>query len=149
MFLIQKQIQTQQEEARIFSEEIRKMLVPVEYSQSVKSIIVSFNEYSAVNSFIGCESWETFSDHKLVKITTNTKQSSHNQTNEQPDNPVISEVGPRYSKLDFHKAPWETIKEKLAGLDWTLVQELLDICPQAALSKYHDMVLEILEESQN
>ena len=58
------------------------------------------------------------------------------------------EVGLRYGKLDFNKAPWTEIQaqlEAVADANWNHMGKLFKVSPTAALVGFHEKVLGILE----
>ena len=58
----------------------------------------------------------------------------------------LCDTGKRYGSLDFHKAPWPDVKEELAKLDWSELEECARNDITQALGMYHDKVLCILEK---
>ena len=60
----------------------------------------------------------------------------------------LLEVGLRYGKLDFNKAPWTEIQaelEAVADANWGHMVELFKVSPIAALVGFHEKVLGIFE----
>ena len=51
-----------------------------------------------------------------------------------------------YSALNFHQAPWDEVRAELGKIKWEKMQDLAKSCPSAALSEFHDRLLEILEK---
>ena len=80
------------------------------------------------------ESWEKFTDHKDVTATVIYQKEIPEMTHEEAH---LLEVGLRYGKLDFNKAPWTEIQAELV--------ELFKVSPTAALVGFHEKVLGILE----
>ena len=59
------------------------------------------------------ESWDTFSDHRLVIGHTTYQPSKNEMLLEQQ---YLCDTGKRYSALNFSKAPWEEVRVQLLHL---------------------------------
>ena len=91
------------------------------------------------------ESWEKFINHKDVTATVIYQKEIPEMTHEEAH---LLEVGLRYGKLDFNKAPWTEIQaqlEAVADANWNHMGKLFKVSPTAALVGFHEKVLGILE----
>ena len=86
--------------------------------------------------------WTQFTDHKFI-IASVTYQDQLNESEQEETH--LLDVGRRFGKLNFNKAPWEQIKNELGQVDWTPMEELSKVSPKEALSWFNDKILQILE----
>ena len=104
--------------------------------------LVFTNNCELVSS-VGVESWEVFTDHKIVAVNTNYQYSKQETLQNRQ---YLCDMGRRYDSLNFHLAPWSEIKDELKQIDWIKMQELGESCPTSALTYFHTEVLTVLEK---
>ena len=78
----------------------------------------------------------------IASVTHSLQDISGEQDKEES---YLLEVGRRYSKLNFYKAPWDEIKVELDKVDWDIMKELSTTSPADALAWFHEKTLEIFE----
>jgi hypothetical protein len=104
--------------------------------------LVFTNNCELVSS-IDVEDWTAFTDHRLVIASVNYQYKQLEPTREEQH---LCETGKRYKALNFHLAPWAEVKAELGNINWENMKELAKTCPTAALSEFHDRVLEVMEK---
>ena len=92
---------------------------------------------------IQLENHPTFTDHAIVTCYTTYQTSGQDAFREKS---YLCDTGRRYGNLDFHKAPWQEVKQELSSKDWSDMMKTAKEDPTEALKKFHDIVLMVLEK---
>ena len=112
-------------------------------TQSVEILDLVFSNNCELVSNITVEKCAAFSDHNLIICNTAFQLSKEQVQLEQQ---FLCDIGKRYGALNFCKAPWQEVKVELAKIDWTEIEDLAKSCPTTALSKFHEIILPVLEK---
>ena len=110
-------------------------------THAVEILDLVFSNNCDLVSSIAVEDWTAFTDHKLVIANSNYQYKQEDPVREEQH---LCETSKRYTALNFHQAPWDEVKAGLAGINWEKLENLA--CPTAALSEFHDRLLELLEQ---
>ena len=87
--------------------------------------LIFTNDHELISN-IEVADWPQFTDHKVV--TASVTYQDKTDTSEQEETHLL-DVGRRFSRLDFNKAPWEEIKTELNLIDWTSMEQLTKVDP--------------------
>ena len=112
-------------------------------THSVEILDLVFSNNCELVSNITVEKCAAFSDHNLIICHTAFQLSKEQVQLEQQ---FLCDIGKRYGALNFCKAPWQKVKVELAKIDWTEIEDLAKSCPTTALSKFHEIILPVLEK---
>ena len=99
--------------------------------------IFSFDLVSSVE----VESFPSFTDHKLVIATVSYQLEKPRDVEES----FLLDSGSRLKKLNFVKAPWPLIQDKLSLIDWAPMVELSKENPTNAHAWFIEKLVSILE----
>ena len=93
-------------------------------------------------SSIQVESFKDITYHSVVSATTSYRQGREVKKEES----YLLDSGKRFKLLDFSKAPWSEIKNKLNKVNWESLETLAEEDVRAAHALFIDTILPVLEE---
>ena len=86
------------------------------------------------------DSFKDITDHCVVSATTSYRQGREVKKEES----YLLDSGKRFKLLDFSKAPWSEIKEKLSEVNWEGLESLAEKDVTAAHALFIDTILPVL-----
>ena len=86
--------------------------------------------------------WPAFTDHSIVTASVSYQVGTAKEVEELH----LLESGGRLKQLNFNKAPWPAIQERLRQIDWDPMKEAAKVNASDGLSYFMEVLLPLLEE---